>query len=56
VIQKILNPELILAGWTSVISLIVFFGGFVLFAIGVLGIYIGNIFEEIKNRPEYILK
>jgi dolichol-phosphate mannosyltransferase len=56
IFQKILNPELILAGWTSVISLVVFFGGFVLFAIGVLGIYIGNIFEEIKNRPEYIIK
>ena len=29
--------------------------GLILFAIGVVGIYIGNIFNEVKNRPIYIV-
>ena len=42
-------------GWTSTIMLIVFFGGVQLLTIGVLGKYIGNLFDEVKGRPEYIL-
>jgi len=43
-------------GWTSTITLIVFFGGVQLLTIGVLGQYIGNLFDEAKDRPEYLLK
>ena len=42
-------------GWTSIIMLIVFFGGVQLLTIGVLGKYIGNLFDEVKGRPEYII-
>ena len=42
-------------GWTSTIMLIVFFGGVQLLTIGVLGKYIGNLFDEVKGRPEYII-
>ena len=42
-------------GWASTIMLIVFFGGVQLLTIGVLGKYIGNLFDEVKGRPEYIL-
>jgi dolichol-phosphate mannosyltransferase len=43
-------------GWTSTIILIIFFGGVQLLTIGVLGQYIGNLFDEAKDRPEYLLK
>jgi len=43
------------SGWTSTIMLIVFFGGVQLLTIGVLGKYIGNLFDEVKGRPEYII-
>lgn len=43
------------SGWTSIIVLIVFFGGVQLLTIGILGRYIGNLFDEAKNRPEYII-
>jgi dolichol-phosphate mannosyltransferase len=33
----------------------VFFGGVQLMTIGVLGEYIGSIFDEVKGRPEYII-
>lgn len=55
-IQKIFNPETLIQGWTSIICLIVFFGGIQLLTIGLLGSYIGNMFDEIKGRPEYIVK
>jgi len=42
-------------GWASIIMLIVFFGGVQLLTIGVLGKYIGNLFDEVKGRPEYII-
>ena len=43
------------SGWTSTIIIIIFFGGVQLLTIGVLGQYIGSLFDEVKNRPEYII-
>jgi dolichol-phosphate mannosyltransferase len=43
-------------GWTSLVILFVFFGGIQLLTIGIMGAYIGNLFDEIKNRPEYIVE
>ena len=43
------------SGWTSLFVLIIFFGGVQLVTIGIVGAYIGNLFDEIKNRPEYII-
>ena len=44
------------AGWTSLVVLIVFFGGVQLLTIGIMGAYVGNLFDEMKNRPEYIVE
>jgi dolichol-phosphate mannosyltransferase len=44
------------SGWTSIVSLIIFFGGVQLLTVGVLGQYIGVLFNEIKARPEYIIE
>ena len=44
------------SGWTSLVVLIVFFGGVQLLTIGIMGAYIGNLFDEMKNRPEYIIE
>ncbi len=43
-------------GWTSLFVLIIFFGGVQLLTIGIVGAYVGNLFDEIKNRPEYIIQ
>ena len=43
------------AGLTSLILLITLFSGFQIFFIGILGEYIGRIFEESKRRPLYII-
>lgn len=43
------------SGWASIMIAVLFLGGVQLFTIGILSEYIGNIFEEVKNRPEYIV-
>jgi len=43
-------------GWTSIIIIVIFFGGIQLLTVGVLGQYIGVLFDEVKERPEYIVK
>ena len=42
-------------GWASLIASVFLMGGLILAAIGVVGIYIGNIFNEAKNRPIYVI-
>lgn len=44
------------AGWPSMVSIILFLGGFQLLTIGILGKYIGKIFMETKKRPIYVIK
>ena len=44
------------AGWTSVIVSVYFIGGLILANLGVLGLYIGKIFNEAKERPLYLVK
>lgn len=43
------------AGWTSIFVLILFIGGIIISCVGVCGIYIGRIFEQVKGRPTYII-
>lgn len=44
------------SGWTSIVTVVIFFGGVQLITVGVLGQYIGILFDEIKARPEYIIE
>ena len=45
-----------ISGWASLIMTIVFFGGLQLIILGIIGIYLGKIFKEVKQRPNYIIK
>ena len=44
------------SGWPSMVSIILFLGGFQLLTIGIIGKYIGKIFMETKKRPIYVVK
>jgi hypothetical protein len=46
------NP---IAGWSTLAVGLLFFGGVQLLSIGILGEYIARIFNEVKQRPNYIL-
>ncbi|MEK7483826.1 MAG: glycosyltransferase family 2 protein [Planctomycetota bacterium] len=42
-------------GWTSLMLLIMIFGFFNLIALGIMGEYVGRIYEEVKRRPNFII-
>ena len=44
-----------ITGWTSIIASILFIGGIQLIMIGILGIYLGKLFIQSKNRPLYLI-
>lgn len=44
------------SGWVSIIVFLCFFSGIILLALGVIAEYIWRIFDEVKDRPDYIIK
>ena len=44
-----------LGGFTTVIMLILFIGSIVMISLGIIGYYISKIYEEVKQRPRYIV-
>jgi polyisoprenyl-phosphate glycosyltransferase len=53
--EKLFTDKAIL-GWASTIISITFVGGMILLTLGVIGEYIGRIYEEVKNRPLYVIR
>lgn len=51
-----LFTENAVTGWTSTIISVLFIGGIQLIMIGIVGNYLGKLFMENKNRPNYIIK
>jgi dolichol-phosphate mannosyltransferase len=45
-----------ISGWTSIIATIAFFGGLQLMILGIIGMYLGKLFQQSKQRPHYIVK
>jgi polyisoprenyl-phosphate glycosyltransferase len=46
----------VIPGWASVMVLTSFLGGVQLLLLGVLGLYVGNVYEEVKGRPLYVIR
>jgi len=44
-----------ITGWSSLIVSIYFIGGIIIAILGVIGIYLGKAFDEVKKRPLYIV-
>ena len=43
-------------GWASVMAVSLFFNGVVLMMLGIIGEYIGRIYDEAKGRPLYVVR
>lgn len=55
-ISKFFFADTTEAGWTSLLIVIVFMGGIQLITVGIVGEYIGRIYEEVKQRPLFLIK
>ena len=55
ILQKLI-AGIDIPGYATIIVLILFLGGIQLLCIGIIGEYVGKIFEQSKNRPIYITK
>lgn len=56
VVRRLLGIEVAFTGFTTLVTLVLFLGGVQLIGIGILGEYLGRIYDETKQRPLYILK
>ena len=56
VLNRLLGWEVAQTGFTTIVTLVLFLGGLQLMAIGLLGEYLGRIYDEVKKRPLYIVK
>ena len=55
-VRRIMGVETAEQGFTTLVTLLLFLGGVQLIGIGVLGEYLGRVYDEVKRRPNYILK
>ncbi len=56
VVKRFLGIESAQTGFTTLVTLTLFLGGVQLIGIGVLGEYLGRIYDEVKRRPNYIVR
>ncbi len=54
--RRVLGIEVAQLGFTTLVTLMVFIGGIQLIGIGILGEYLGRIYDEVKQRPLYVVK
>jgi len=55
IVQKILDPTLT-EGWTSLMAALLFMGGIITLAVGMLGEYVGRIYISVNKKPQYVVR
>ena len=55
IVRRLLGIEIAQIGFTTLITMVLFLGGLQLIAIGLVGEYLGRIYDEVKGRPLYIV-
>ena len=56
VVRRLIGVEIAQTGFTTLVTLTLFLGGIQLIGIGVLGEYLGRVYDEVKRRPQYVVK
>ena len=51
-----LTSEFEIRGWASTVVIILFLGGVQLLTIGIIGEYLSRIYDEVKQRPQYVVR
>lgn len=56
IVRRLLGVEIAATGFTTLVTLTLFIGGVQLIGIGILGEYLGRVYDEVKRRPHYIVR
>ena len=56
IVVRLLRPDLVQSGLTTVIILILFLGGIQLTCLSIIGSYLAHIYDEVKRRPPYVVE
>ena len=56
ILYQRLFTDTTIVGWTSIVAMNLLFNGIMLIILGIIGEYIGRIYDESKNRPLYIIR
>lgn len=55
-IHKILHPEAVLSGFTTLSLLMSMSAGMIMMGLGVIGLYVSRIYNQTQNRPVYLIR
>lgn len=55
-VRKLIDPESVQLGFTSIIVSIWLVGGIILVQLGIVGYYLARLFQEVKKRPQFVVK
>ena len=55
VVHKLVNPNVAI-GYSSLMSIILFIGGMIMFMLGLIGEYIGRIYISLNNSPQFVIR
>ncbi|MET0231145.1 MAG: glycosyltransferase family 2 protein [Rhodanobacteraceae bacterium] len=55
-VLRYLHGDVTVAGYTSVIASMWLLAGVMLFCMGIIGLYVGRVFESVKRRPLYVVR
>jgi glycosyltransferase involved in cell wall biosynthesis len=56
IVKRLAGIETAPTGFTTLITMVLFMGGVQLFAVGLVGEYLGRVYDEVKQRPLYIVR
>jgi glycosyltransferase involved in cell wall biosynthesis len=56
IVRRLIGVEIAFTGFTTLVTLVLFLGGVQLVGIGIIGEYLARVYDEVKQRPLYILK
>ena len=56
IVIRLLKPELVPSGFTTLIVLILFLGGIQLLCLAIMGSYLAHIYDEVKRRPPFVVE
>jgi putative glycosyltransferase len=56
IVRKLLHPDLLLMGYSSIMVSVCFLGGLIICFLGIIGVYLSAMFTETKQRPRYLIR